>query len=53
MDTGGSFPGVKRPGHEADHSLPTTVETKNSGSYNEITVWYLVKHRDNLNFNLL
>jgi hypothetical protein len=28
MDTRGSFPGVKRPGHEADHSLPSTAEVK-------------------------
>jgi hypothetical protein len=26
--TGGSFPGVKRPGREADHSPPTSAEVK-------------------------
>jgi hypothetical protein len=25
-------PGVKRPGHEADHSPPSTAEVKNEGS---------------------
>jgi hypothetical protein len=28
MVTGGSFPGVKRPGREADHSPPSTAEVK-------------------------
>jgi hypothetical protein len=28
MGTGGSFPGVKRPGREADHSPPTSAEVK-------------------------
>jgi hypothetical protein len=31
MATGGSFPGVKRPGREVDHSPPTNAEVK--------TVW--------------
>jgi hypothetical protein len=26
--TGGSFPGVKRPGREADHSLPSSAEVR-------------------------
>jgi hypothetical protein len=26
--TRGSFPGVKRPGHEADHSSPSSAEVK-------------------------
>jgi hypothetical protein len=29
MGTGCSFPGVKRPGCEADHSLPSNAEVKN------------------------
>jgi hypothetical protein len=30
MGTGGSFPGVKaRPGRDADHSPPSSVEAKN------------------------
>jgi hypothetical protein len=28
MGTGGSLPGVKRPGREADHSPPTSAEVK-------------------------
>jgi hypothetical protein len=28
METRGSFPGVKRPGREADHSLPSSAEVK-------------------------
>jgi hypothetical protein len=31
MDTGGDFPVAKRPGREADHSPPSSVEVKNSG----------------------
>jgi hypothetical protein len=30
MGTGGSFPGGKAPGREADHSLPSSVEVKNA-----------------------
>jgi hypothetical protein len=30
MGTGSSFPGVKQPGHEADHSPPTSVKVKKS-----------------------
>jgi hypothetical protein len=29
VDTGSSFPWVKQPGHEADHSLPSIVEIMN------------------------
>jgi hypothetical protein len=28
MGTGGSFPGVKWPGHEADHSPPNNAEVQ-------------------------
>jgi hypothetical protein len=31
MDTGGSFPVVKRPGREAGHSPPSSAEVKNGG----------------------
>jgi hypothetical protein len=31
--TRGSFPGVKRPVREADHSLPSSAEVKNAWSY--------------------
>jgi hypothetical protein len=33
MGTGGSFLGVKRPGREADHSPPSSVEVKNAWRY--------------------
>jgi hypothetical protein len=33
MGTGGSFPGVKRPGREVDHSPPSSAEVKNTWSY--------------------
>jgi hypothetical protein len=36
MGTRGSFPGVKRPGREADHSPLYSVEIKNAWSYTSI-----------------
>jgi hypothetical protein len=33
MGTGGSFPGVKRQGPEADHSTPTSAEVKKMWIY--------------------
>jgi hypothetical protein len=33
MATGGSFPGVKRQGSEADHSPPTSAEVKKKWIY--------------------
>jgi hypothetical protein len=33
MSTGSSFPGVKRQGHEADHSPPTSAEVKKMWIY--------------------
>jgi hypothetical protein len=33
MGTGGSFPGAKRPGREADHSPPTSAEVKKMWIY--------------------
>jgi hypothetical protein len=52
MGTGGSFPGVKQPGCEADHSPPSNAEVKNAWSYTSnpqhaFVAWCLVKHRDN------
>jgi hypothetical protein len=52
MGTRGSFPGVKLPGREADHSPPSSAEIKNARSYAStpqyfFTAWCLVKHRDN------
>jgi len=56
MGAGGSFPGVKRPGLEADHSPPSNAEDKNLWSHTSslpyvFMAWYLVKHGDN--FTLL
>jgi hypothetical protein len=34
--TGASFPGVKRPGREADHSPPTSAEVKKIWIYTSI-----------------
>jgi hypothetical protein len=42
--------GVKRPGHEADHSPPASAEVKKKPSWR--SAW-LVKHRDNFTFLLL
>jgi len=36
MGTGGSFPGAKRLGREADHSPPSSAEAKNAWSYTSI-----------------
>jgi hypothetical protein len=33
MDTGGLSPMIKRPGHKADHSLPSNAEDKKAWSY--------------------
>jgi hypothetical protein len=45
-------PAVKRPGREADHSLSSSAEVKNSWHYAftpkyAFVAWCLVKHRDN------
>jgi hypothetical protein len=37
MGTGGSFPGVKRPGREADHSPPTSAAVKEMWIYTSTT----------------
>jgi hypothetical protein len=47
--------GVKRSGHEADHSPPSSAEVKNSWSYTStpqyvFMAWCLLKHRDNFTF---
>jgi len=34
LDTGCSFSGVKRPGHEADHEPPSSAEYQNEWRYN-------------------
>jgi hypothetical protein len=58
MDTGGSFPGGKAAGGEADHSPPSSAEVKNAWSYTStpqyvFMAWCLVKHRDNFTFTFL
>jgi len=50
--------GVKGPGLEADHSLPSSADVKNSWSYTftppyVFIAWYLVKQRDNFTFTFL
>jgi hypothetical protein len=57
MGTRDSFPGVKRPGREADHSPPSSAEVKNAWSYIStpqyaFMAWCLVKHMDNFTFYL-
>jgi hypothetical protein len=47
--------GVKRLGHEADHSPPSSAKVKNVWSYTStpqyfFMAWCLVKHRDNFTF---
>jgi hypothetical protein len=49
--------GVKWPGHEADHSPPSSAEIKNAWRYTSTLqyvsmAWGLVKHRDNFTFTL-
>jgi len=50
MSTGVSFPAVKRPGHEADHSPPSSAEVKNEWSHTSthpyfFIAWCLVTYR--------
>jgi hypothetical protein len=57
MGTRGSFPGIKRPGREADHSPNLEPRSKNEWSYTStpqytLMAWCLVKHRDNFTFTL-
>jgi hypothetical protein len=37
----GSFPGVKRPGRDADHPPPSIVEVKKEYSYTSTPLWVL------------
>jgi hypothetical protein len=56
MSTGGSFPGVKRPGRVPDQSPPSSAEVKNDGAkppLPHVFSWhsaYLIKHRGNFTF---
>jgi hypothetical protein len=51
MGTGGTFPGLKLPGHEGEYSPPPSAKVKDLGSYTSIPpygfmTWCLVKqHR--------
>jgi hypothetical protein len=50
--------GIKRPGREADHSLPSIAEVKDVWRYTStpqyaFMAWYLVKHRDNFTFTFV
>jgi len=52
-----SYPGVKWPGHEADHSSPSSAEVRNVWGYTStppyiFMAWYLVMHRDNFTIYL-
>jgi len=37
VDTGGSFPGIKRPGREADHSLLSSAESRMCGAISPLS----------------
>jgi hypothetical protein len=54
MGTRGSFPGVKRPGREADHSPLSSAEVKSAWSYTSTTPsrGAQLKHGDNFTFAL-
>jgi hypothetical protein len=44
----GSFPGLKRPEREVNHSIPSSYEVKNEWSYTAIPpVWFHDVKRDN------
>jgi hypothetical protein len=58
MGTRGSFPGVKRPGREADHSPQSSAEVKNAWSYTSTLPntpsrsGAQLKHMDNFTFTV-
>lgn len=45
----GSFPLVKRPGQEVDHSLPPIAKVQNVWSYTSSSPVYRVTDRENIN----
>jgi hypothetical protein len=53
VGTRGNFPDVKKPGHEADHSTPSSAEVKNVAAIPVLpymSTWHsasLINHRDN------
>jgi hypothetical protein len=55
MGTLSSFPGVRRPGREANHSPPTIAEVKKSGSIHPLphTLFYLYLSHTSKNTKLL
>jgi hypothetical protein len=54
MGTGGSFPGVKQQGREADHSPPVSAEVKKIWTYTSTPPYaFIVKLRDNFTFLLI
>jgi hypothetical protein len=57
MGTGDFFPGVKRPGRVADHSIHLMPRSRMRGAIPPLpqcyfVVWCLVKHREKFNFYL-
>jgi len=55
MGMGDTFPGVKRPRRDANHSLPSRAEVKICGAIPPLPpyvfmAWCLVKHRGNFRF---
>jgi hypothetical protein len=56
VGTGGSLPGVKRPGIEADHSPPCSAEVKNDWKYTSNSSIRLhgviIKRWDNFNLKM-
>jgi hypothetical protein len=55
MDTWRTFPGVKRPGREANHSPPYSAEVKKAWRYTPIPhyvfmAWCFVKHMEKFTF---
>jgi hypothetical protein len=53
---GAVSPRVKWPGHEADHSSPSSAKVNNAWSYTssppDIMSWCLIIHRDSFTFTL-
>jgi hypothetical protein len=53
MGTGSYFSGIKRPGREADHSIPSIAEIKNGGAITPLPHTghgLVIKLRDNFTF---
>jgi hypothetical protein len=52
MDTAASTAGVKRQGHEFNHLLPPSADTKNKWSYTSTPlIYYYGVERDNFTFS--